>query len=170
KHGWAVGEHGYIYATGDGGVTWTKQAGHFDLSEETGNPVGEAFLFGVAAVDPKTAWVVGIDGYVAKTEDGGTTWRRVVTPAPRTQLFSVMADISGKVLIAGNGILLVSGNGGRTWQAPEFNPPIAHGWIYGLTRRGASGFVAVGGAQSIYVADHDQTSIRWRSQAGEQLY
>jgi photosystem II stability/assembly factor-like uncharacterized protein len=78
-HGWAVGEYGYIYHTSDGGATWKKQAGFFRISEETGGMEGASFLFDVVAVNPQTAWAVGIDGYAVKTIDGGKTWRGVNT-------------------------------------------------------------------------------------------
>jgi len=150
-HGWSVGEYGYIYHTKDGGATWKKQAGYFGISERTGEAVGEAYLFSVKAVDPQTAWAVGIDGTVIKTLNGGKSWQEVVTGAPRTQLFCVAADRADRILIAGNGVFLSSIDGGRTWQRPVFSPSINYGWLYGLAPRGSSGFVAVGWEGAIYI-------------------
>ena len=84
--GWTVGEFGYTYHTIDGGKTWQKQAGFSDLSEDTGEMIGGTFLFDVVAVDPKTAWVAGIDAYVAKTVDGGKTWQQVDVKGPKSAL------------------------------------------------------------------------------------
>jgi photosystem II stability/assembly factor-like uncharacterized protein len=150
-HGWAVGEYGYIYHTGNGGMTWEKQAGEFRISKETGEIVGGVYLFGVVAIDPKTVWAVGIDGYVTVTRDGGKTWQPVVTGARRTQLFSVTSDRKHKILIGGNGTFLSSIDNGKTWQNPEFDPSISYGWIYGVAPRGSSGFVAVGWKGAIYL-------------------
>jgi photosystem II stability/assembly factor-like uncharacterized protein len=151
-HGWAVGEYGYIYHTRNGGVTWEKQAGEFRISRETGEIVGGNYLFDVVAIDSKTAWAVGIDGYVTKTVDGGKTWRSVVTGVRRTQLFSVTSDKREKVFIGGSGTFLSSEDSGRTWRSPGFRPPITYGWIYGVAPRGNSGFVAVGGRGAIYMS------------------
>ena len=91
-HGWAVGEYGYTYYTRDGGASWEKQGGFCAIDENTGYLVGGDFLYDVVAVDPQTAWAVGIDGYVIKTVDGGETWQQVDTWAPKTQLFCIASD------------------------------------------------------------------------------
>jgi photosystem II stability/assembly factor-like uncharacterized protein len=157
-HGWAVGEYGYIYHTKNGGVTWKKQAGHFGLSVETGDVVGEPFLFDVVAVDPQTAWAVGIDGNVTKTVDGGKSWKRVETGAPKAPLYCIGSDKAGTILIGGKGVFLSSTDKGRTWQSPRFEPPITYGWLYGLSRRGTSGFVTVGWVGAIYLS----SSNKWQ--------
>jgi photosystem II stability/assembly factor-like uncharacterized protein len=149
-HGWAVGEFGFIYHTRNGGKIWEKQAGEYGLSVSTGEIEGGTFLFDVVAIDPQTAWAVGIDGYVIKTENGGKTWREVKTGAPKTQLFSVESDRGKTILIGGFGVFLYSGDNGRTWKTPQFTPPATYDWFYGITSRGHSGFVAVGGGGIIY--------------------
>jgi photosystem II stability/assembly factor-like uncharacterized protein len=157
-HGWAVGEYGYIFHTRNGGGTWEKQAGYFDISESTGEVEGGTFLFDVLAVDPQTAWAVGIDGYVIKTENGGETWQEVETGGPKTQLFCIESDKKNRIMIGGNGVFLSSGDNGHSWKVPEFKPTITYGWIYGLARRGSTGFVAVGWEGAIYLS----TSTSWR--------
>jgi len=152
-HGWAVGEYGYIYHTGDGGISWQKQGGFCTEDEATGKLVGGNFLFDVVAVNPQTAWAVGIDGYVTKTVDGGETWQEVITGAPRAQLYCVNSDRKSTVMIGGKGVFLSSTDRGQTWHSPVFEPPITYGWIYGLARRGSSGFVAVGWEGAIYLGD-----------------
>ena len=52
RRGWAVGTHGTILRTTDGGRHWTPQ--------DAGTTVD---LFGVAATDETTAWIVGQDGH-----------------------------------------------------------------------------------------------------------
>lgn len=156
-HGWAVGEYGFIYHTRDGGVTWEKQAGYFRFSEETGKAEGGTFLFDVVAVDPRTAWAVGIDGHVVKTADGGKSWQQVDAGAPRTQLFCIGANGVDTILIGGNGVFLSSTDNGKTWQSPAFEPPITYGWLYGIAQRGSSGFLAVGWEGAIYLS----SSTNW---------
>jgi photosystem II stability/assembly factor-like uncharacterized protein len=153
--GWAVGEYGYIYHTADGGMTWEQQAGFFDISEETGDIVGGNYLFGVFAVDPQTAWAVGIDGYVVRTMDGGHTWEPVEKGIPRTHLFGVAVNRNGSVVIAGRSSLLVSADGGSSFTLASATPSIAYGWLFGLCPRGEGGLVAVGKSQWVYLSDKD---------------
>lgn len=161
-HGWAVGEYGFIYCTRDGGATWKKQAGHFDISEKTGEVVAGNFLFDVVAVDPQTAWAVGIDGYVVRTDDGGKTWKEVKSGAAPTQLFCAASNRAGTILIGGNTLFLISTDHGKTWNSPPCEPPITYSWLYGLAPRGASGFAAVGCEGSIYLNDGKNPLGSWR--------
>jgi photosystem II stability/assembly factor-like uncharacterized protein len=158
QNGWVVGEFGYIYHTNDGGETWKKQGGFSDLSEDTGELIGGTYLFNVVAVDPKTAWAVGIEGYISRTNDGGKTWQQVITEVPKTQLFCVASDKAGTLAIGGKGIFLISTDRGQSWKKVDFKPPITYGWIYGVAKRGNAGFVAVGKAGAIYLSALDS----WR--------
>jgi len=160
-HGWAVGEYGFIYHTKDGGATWKRQAGLFDISETTGDVEGGNFLFDVTAVDPQTAWAVGIDGYVIRTLDGGKTWKEVKTDAPKTQFFCVASNQGSTVLIGGNGTFLISTDNGKTWKNPKFEPPIIYGWLYGIARRASTEFVAVGWDGNIYLSDGKNPLSSW---------
>jgi photosystem II stability/assembly factor-like uncharacterized protein len=159
-NGWAAGEYGLIYHTKDGGKTWVKEAGSFTISESTGMVEGEDQLFSIAAVTPHIAWAVGIDGHVTKTINGGKTWKRVKVPAPKNSLFCIAASKTGTVAIGGKRTFIWSVDGGITWKTPDFKPPITYGWLYGLTNRGASGFVAVGWEGAIYQGGN--TSASWQ--------
>ena len=152
--GWAVGEFGYIYRTKDGGNTWEKQAGFSDLSPETGELIGGTYLFDVKAISPDVAWAVGIEGYVAKTTDGGKTWQQVKTGAPKVPLFSITSK-ADSLLIAGNGVFLVSPDSGKTWKTPVFKPPMTYNWLYGISALSSKDVVLVGQGGIIYVGSTD---------------
>jgi len=64
--GWAVGQLGTILRTEDGAKTWTLQP---NLKVDEGS-----HLFGVWALDDKTAIAVGEWGGRVVTHDGGATW------------------------------------------------------------------------------------------------
>ena len=160
--GWTVGEYGFTYHTRDGGKTWKQQAGFYGISAETDEIEGGNFLFSVTAVSPQIAWAVGIDGHVTKTADGGKTWEKVSTKAPRTQLFCVAADKGGTIAIGGKGTFLVSKDDGKTWHFPRFDPSQTYGWLYGVASRGSLGFVAVGKDGFIYRADGSKIVTLWR--------
>jgi len=128
--GWAVGTHGTIMKTTDGGLTWSSQLA----------PT-EAHLFGLAAVDRTTAWAVGEGGVILRTVDGGATWRQQVSGTTEG-LFAVTALSARRAWAVGTrGLALVSTNGGRSWQrrptrmhdnlfAVTFTDPL-HGWLAG---------------------------------------
>lgn len=160
EHGWAAGEYGYIYHTRDGGAHWEHQAGWLRVSEETGDVDAGTSLFAVCAVDPSEAWVAGMEGYVAVTKDGGTTWQERTKGIPKAHLFGVRANTRGTVLLAGSGVLLASSDGGETFRAASAEPPILYGWLYGLCPRSSDGFAAVGRSGWIYFSDGDAAS--WR--------
>ncbi len=161
QNGWAVGEFGYTYHTVDGGAHWVHQAGFFSISSETGRIEGDIFRFDVLAVDPMTAWVVGIDGYIRKTLDGGETWQAPpqAGSVPRQQIFAI-ASAQDHVFIGGNRLLLASSDGGQTFNTPDVQPPVKYGWIYDIGPRGQAGLVAVGKGGWIYLSDAAGNS--WR--------
>lgn len=59
-NGWAVGDKA-VLRTSDGGATWQRQ-----------NIPKEAFFFGVDALSPNEAWIVGSGGNIIHTVDGGS--------------------------------------------------------------------------------------------------
>jgi len=74
SHGWVVGEFGKILYTADGGATWTEQ--NRSLLQKSGyfDPLDLPSLFGMSVADPQHAAAAGIEGHIARTNDGGTTW------------------------------------------------------------------------------------------------
>ena len=63
NHAVAVGYHGSIYWTEDGGESWHK-----------GRTPTERMLYGVSMADSKSGWAVGQLGTILRTEDGGRSW------------------------------------------------------------------------------------------------
>jgi photosystem II stability/assembly factor-like uncharacterized protein len=162
KNGWAVGEYGLIYHTANGGKTWEQQAGGLSFSEETGEILAGNILFDVFAISPGSAWVAGIDGYLAKTEDAGKTWRQITTGIPKIHMFFIRGDKARTVLTGGKGVFLISFDNGQSWHPSEFKPPITYSWIYKVTSRGNAGYVAVGARGAIYVSTGTGDKIVWQ--------
>lgn len=161
NNGWAVGEYGFIYHTPDGGKTWKQQGGGFGISETTGDVEAGTYLFDVAAIDPRTAWAVGIEGYVIRTDDGGKFWQEVHTKTGRVPFFTVFAQKGEPILIGGQGVLLCSLDNGKTWRSPAVDHPVTYRWIYGLGKRGSAGYVAVGAGGVIYTSD-GANALSWK--------
>ena len=154
NNGWAAGEYGFIYHTTDGGNTWEKQSGFLRISWETEELESGNFLFGLHAVDPQTAWAVGLGKTVVRTTDGGATWNEMdLDIIPEVHLFTVMADKAGNVYIGGNGVFITSSNGGASFEHANMFPPITYGRISRITQRGDNGLVAVGNRALIYRVD-----------------
>jgi photosystem II stability/assembly factor-like uncharacterized protein len=68
ERGWVVGQAGKIYATTDGGRTWSTQVSGV-----------EADLFDVKFFDSGEGWTTGAGGTLLYTSDGGLRWTRVET-------------------------------------------------------------------------------------------
>ena len=150
-HGWAVGEYGYIYHTTDGGVTWTHQAGRFGWDEETGEIIGGNYLFDVVAINPDTAWAVGIDSYVTKTTNGGATWERVTIDDPPTHLLGITSDTKTGMLICGQSALFVSADGDTTFTQRSGDPVITYGWLNSATVSPDGTMIAAGKEGWVYI-------------------
>ena len=73
KTGWVVGEFGKIYHTVDGGETWSEQEQSL-LGAEVVDILDIPTFFGVHMIDAQHGVVAGLDGKVARTQDG-TTWK-----------------------------------------------------------------------------------------------
>jgi photosystem II stability/assembly factor-like uncharacterized protein len=155
KNGWAAGEYGLIYHTDNGGKTWQRQAGGFEMSPITLDIVAGNLLFDVVAVNPKVAWVVGIEGYISRTQDGGKTWLTLAgSSLPKKHLFAVYVDKQGTILTGGNALLLRSADGGKSFAEMKIEPRITYSWFYRIMPRRGAGFVAVGRDGLIYLSDN----------------
>ena len=76
KIAWIAGDvdNGYavVLYTTDGGQTWTRQG--------TAETLGSTGFIDLSAVNARTAWAVGTDGYVTKTTDKGASWHIQMGP------------------------------------------------------------------------------------------
>ncbi len=73
-YGWVVGEFGKIYHTSDGGKTFAEQEESL-LGHGVFDVLDIPTFFGVHFNNRQEGVVVGLDGKIARTHDGGTTWR-----------------------------------------------------------------------------------------------
>ena len=153
--GFAVGMHGAIWKTSDGGQSWNLKS----------SPVAgmhEAVTF----VNAKTGWIVGSSsmptnllplGYVLRTEDGGETWtllagRPTVNQAspnaghrflPRLRNIRFFTKTLGFAIGDANRFyptgVLRTDDGGETWEPVEGD---AGSWRCGWFMNPETGFVA----------------------------
>ena len=74
QNGWVVGEFGKIYHTSDGGKTFVEQEESL-LGHGVFDVLDIPTFFGVRFRNPQEGTTAGLDGKIARTRDGGTTWR-----------------------------------------------------------------------------------------------
>jgi photosystem II stability/assembly factor-like uncharacterized protein len=104
----AAGYWGTVYVSRDGGKTFTKG--------QTGT---RKLLYGVSMADTSKGWVVGQEGTILRTEDGGVTWTAQATNKQQegTHLFSVQALDANTAWAVGDwGTRIFTDDGGKTWQ------------------------------------------------------
>ena len=70
KNGWVVGEFGRICHTTDGGLTWTEQQGSL-IGGEIFDALDLPTFFGVQFTNLQNGVAAGLDGKIARTQDGG---------------------------------------------------------------------------------------------------
>jgi photosystem II stability/assembly factor-like uncharacterized protein len=156
KHGFIAGEFGTILVTRDGGETWERRS------------VGtEKTLFGVTFTTPETGWAVGIDGLIIRTRDGGDSWDvqrgRVGTESleelgfvdtiKNPALYSVRVSGREGVVAGDTGILLLSHDGGETWERNELPEKQRLVWMRSVSLApGASGCVVGSGGFAAQIA------------------
>ena len=109
-----VGAKGTLLESHDDGKTWTRR--------QLGDPVEPRDLYSVRGSRPsgKTGWIVGEDGTIFRTKDGGRNWEKQESPI-KDSLFKVaVMSTEAACAVGANGILLCTENGGSTWVVNHF--------------------------------------------------
>lgn len=123
---WIVGDHDNGYAiilrTTDGGLTWTRQG-----NASTVKTIG---LIDVTAADNKTAWAVGVDEYILKTIDGGTSWQTQRTSGYLHMNGACAIDKYNAWITQDYGEVYWTSDGGKTWNSQH---PAGAGGFYLLS-------------------------------------
>lgn len=118
--GWVVGEFGTILHTKDGGRTWQSQYCKEIVPEvdESGWERPLPALYGIWFLDMNRGWIVGMDGAIIRTADGGKVWKKVDSGTDKP--FYSIVIIGQKGWIVGNkGVYLTSHDGGYFWAIKD---------------------------------------------------
>ena len=115
--GYGVTTAGYVVKTEDGGETWTAQLPVNPPACGTSTGSG-CMLLGLDFLDANNGWVVGSNGTIMKTTDGGATWSSQSLPANKSgQMLNDVAFFDGsKGVITGENNAFFTVDGGLTWQ------------------------------------------------------
>lgn len=124
--GWAVGQDDTIIATTNGGREWTTQLSGLMVHFKNGvGNLATYTLLGLDFLNPQEGWVVGGDGQILHTADGGKTWlvqRRILGQGFTQVLHSVVFTSKLEGFAVGMSptldkrLILSTDNGGKTWR------------------------------------------------------
>jgi photosystem II stability/assembly factor-like uncharacterized protein len=120
-HGWVVGEFGTIFYTQDGGTTWETQTCEEiqtvdDMFSYDWRPMPA--LYSVHCISPETGLIIGMDGLILKTDDGGKKWRKLQSNCD-VPLYGIEMVGSKGWIVGSRGFYLVSNDTGETWQVKD---------------------------------------------------
>ena len=120
---------------------------------------------------PEKGWVVGIDGLILRTRDGGQTWEvqhgamelgsveelGFLETLKNPGLYDVSVVGQYGVVVGDTGNLMTTADGGETWTARELPEEERLVWLRGvsLLPGGSAGF-AVGARGFMAAIDHGQ--------------
>lgn len=104
KWGWIVGKG--ILSTKDGGMSWLQ---------EPQMPFGNLSLNKIVFVTSKKGWVVGEDGTIFHTADGGLTWQRQGSSTSVELLGAHFVNSQEGWVVGDEGTILHTTSGGNTW-------------------------------------------------------
>lgn len=111
QQGFAAGGYGYFIRTSDGGKSWQ------DASTLINNPDALHNNSITASADGATVLLVGEEGRIYRSRDGGDSWAAATSPH-NGSLFGVMATPDGAFYAYGlQGRLFRSADAGNSWQA-----------------------------------------------------
>ena len=144
---WAVGRKGIVYASVDGGQTWTPG---FQAARS---------LINVCFADQQSGWAIGEYGVIIHTGDGGATWQQQESGVGSTLRGVTCIDGQTALVIGQYGLVLKTKDGGAHWE-PILNATTQH--LRGVAAVEAQHAWAVGNRGTI-VATTDG-GMHWQSQ------
>ena len=170
KNGWIAGANGVILHSVDGGQSWTRQS--VTVPDEMGGtrPL-DVNLFGVAALSPTEAWIVGDLGTVLHTKDGASWEKQSFDAAtfadenvPDRILNSVVFSSPTDGWIGGEfATLLRTHDGGVTWTGTRQITGAPNDLYLFNVAAGGGSAAAVGLAGGVLVANADGSEWTSRS-------
>lgn len=118
-HIWFATDHGRIYFSDDGGVTWTSQASA--LSASLAHALNK-----VRFVDSDNGWAGGDTDTALRTVDGGTTWTALTSPTTSDNVTAVAAWTKYRAIIGSNaGEIFQTWDAGVNWEAKTYTGQVA---------------------------------------------
>jgi photosystem II stability/assembly factor-like uncharacterized protein len=76
-------------------------------------------MYGITAAGEKGIWIVGNNGKIVRSNDGGMTWANQDSGTQEHLLGVAAWDENRAVAVGNGGVVVVTKDGGKTWKAPE---------------------------------------------------
>jgi membrane protein len=133
RRGFIATDSGRLFSTADGGASW-------EIQELEGQPNITSIAF-----SENTGIITGSRGVIFITNDGGNTWeKQILQGARRQNRYATIAASymqGGKKiwLAGGDGTLLVSEDGGKSWTSRKCNDVNYHTIFFINSEEGAAG-------------------------------
>ncbi|MDN3219648.1 WD40/YVTN/BNR-like repeat-containing protein [Pseudomonas nunensis] len=108
KHGYVIGAYGLIFRTTDGGESWQPWMQHVD------NPKGMN-LYSLQR-DGRLLYLAGEQGYFARSDDDGATFKRLPTPHDASYFEMQVRNNGGLVVVGLRGTAFMSLDRGNSWK------------------------------------------------------
>jgi photosystem II stability/assembly factor-like uncharacterized protein len=111
---YAVGSKASLLISTDKGKSWTIDTVH----ERNGDPLfQDRDLYSIRfAPDGKSGWIVGEDGLILKSDDGGKSWATQDSGNPNSLFKIAVIDDQNAVAVGDNGAIVHTTDGGAHWQ------------------------------------------------------
>ena len=131
------GASGTIFASYDGARTWETLVG------ATASPTSENLTrIAISRNNPAIAYAIGEQNAIIKTENGGFTWFSVTGPIAPTDLLGIhVNDADSLLVLAGDGLVYETNDGGTTWIAQGAMPGVTGATFARGDIKGAEGDV-----------------------------
>jgi photosystem II stability/assembly factor-like uncharacterized protein len=163
QHGYVAGEFGTVEVTTDAGATFEKSTTGTDKT-----------FFGIAFTSPEKGWAVGIDGLIMRTTDAGKTWevQRGQTNVQSLETLGFMEAMRNPGLydirfsdhygyiVGDTGMILVSPDGGETWEERKLPPELSLFWLRGVATTQGNHALVVGANGLTVTAEKDQIALK----------
>lgn len=109
-----VGSKALLLVSTDHGKTWIQQT----LKERDGSPLfQDRDLYSIRfAPDGKSGWIVGEEGTVLHSDDGGQTWTRQDSGTSKNLLKVCAIDSQNAVAVGADGAIVLTTDGGAHWK------------------------------------------------------
>jgi len=165
RHGWAVHNLGEVAYTDDGGVSWevidrtTKFFEKVDfVNQWIGWGIGEH-----AILEGET--VVGLEGFVFYTEDGGRSWTNILKLDSLLDAICFVSLTEGWIAgegIDGSGFILHTTDGGKTWKE-QYRAENIRARIYSICYDGSGNLYSTLSLGSIFLIGDNRNAVIYDS-------